>query len=279
MNQLTPACVPAPSGLVSWWRAEGNGSDSAGANNGLLQGGVTFAAGEVGQAFSFDGPGNTVQVPASASLDVGQGNGMTIEAWINPAKTTTDPIADWSPNGAYGVIFWANQGSPGTLYADLVDTGGAHHLIQSAGGLIVTNVFQHVAVTYDKASGVARLFVNGAVVQQAGLGSFTPQTSYALNIGYILPGAPFGPVDYKGQIDELSLYSRALATNEIAALYSAGSVGKCVVPVAPFIVSQPANQTVTVGGTATFTVGAGGHTATELPVELQRNERYRGGDE
>jgi len=41
--------------LVSWWRAEGNGSDSVGSNNALLLNGVGFASGEVGQAFSFDG--------------------------------------------------------------------------------------------------------------------------------------------------------------------------------------------------------------------------------
>ncbi|MEI2725306.1 MAG: cohesin domain-containing protein [Verrucomicrobiota bacterium] len=39
---------------------------------------------------------------------------------------------------------------------------------------------------------------------------------------------------------------------------AAGSAGKCTTPAAPFIVSQPASQTVTAGNNATFTVGAGG---------------------
>jgi hypothetical protein len=34
-----------PAGLVSWWKANGNADDSAGTNNGTIQGGVTFAAG------------------------------------------------------------------------------------------------------------------------------------------------------------------------------------------------------------------------------------------
>src|SRR5262249_42289067 len=61
-------CTNAPSGLVSWWRAENSTNDSAGANHGILQNGATFTpAGEVGQAFSFDGVDDYVRVPASAT--------------------------------------------------------------------------------------------------------------------------------------------------------------------------------------------------------------------
>ena len=74
-----PSCDPPPGGLVSWWRAEGNAADSQGTNNGVLQGGASFASGKVGQAFSLDGTNGYVQIPASASLNVGLSNGLTIE--------------------------------------------------------------------------------------------------------------------------------------------------------------------------------------------------------
>ena len=45
----TGTCASPPSGLVAWWRAEGNGQDSAGTNHGTLVNGATFAPGEVGQ--------------------------------------------------------------------------------------------------------------------------------------------------------------------------------------------------------------------------------------
>jgi len=32
---------------------------------------------------------------------------------------------------------------------------------------------------------------------------------------------------FAGRIDEVSLYNRALATNELAAIFNAGSSGKC----------------------------------------------------
>jgi hypothetical protein len=48
-------CTPPPPNIISWWPAEGNANDLEGNNNGTLEGSTTFAAGEVGQAFSFNG--------------------------------------------------------------------------------------------------------------------------------------------------------------------------------------------------------------------------------
>ena len=47
--------APAPAGMVSWWRGNGNANDSKGTNNGTLQGNATFAAGKVSQGFSSTG--------------------------------------------------------------------------------------------------------------------------------------------------------------------------------------------------------------------------------
>src|SRR5262249_47652088 len=48
-------CLPPPAGLVSWWPGDGNTDDVVGGNIGTALGGVTFGAGEVGQAFNFNG--------------------------------------------------------------------------------------------------------------------------------------------------------------------------------------------------------------------------------
>src|SRR5690349_8419436 len=56
--QTTAApCTPAPSGMVGWWRAEGNANDTADSNNGTIAGTgtVSYGSGLVGQAFVFDG--------------------------------------------------------------------------------------------------------------------------------------------------------------------------------------------------------------------------------
>src|SRR5689334_18749528 len=90
-------CVPVLTGLVSWWKAEGNANDVAGLNNGTLLNGTSFAAGEVGQAFRFDGQSNYVSIPSSASLNIGLSNGLTIECWVKPNELTiARPLVEWN---------------------------------------------------------------------------------------------------------------------------------------------------------------------------------------
>jgi len=252
-------CTPPPSGLVAWWPAEGNGSDIVSGNNGTVNGALGYTNGEVGQAFVFDDSTSYLSIPASSSLDVGAtGTGLTIECWIQPDSFDTGvsgaPIMEWDSPSTDGVQFW----SGGALYANIIDTTGAYHRIESTLGLPVSNVWQHVALTYDKASGNAVIYWNGTVVATNNLGSFTPQTTYPVNIGR-RTGQPIGLNDtYGGLMDELSLYNRALSSNEIAAIFDAGSAGKCSGNFPPLIVTPPASQTVIEGGEVDLSVVAAG---------------------
>jgi len=107
-------CIPPAAGLVSWWRGESNAVDSVSGNNGVFSG-AAYGRGEVGATFSFGSNGNSVRVPASASLDVGNASGLTIEGWIDTLDNSYGrPIAEWvSPTiGGYAVHFFAHVASP-----------------------------------------------------------------------------------------------------------------------------------------------------------------------
>ena len=256
---LPTTCVTAPAGLVGWWKGQDNGQDSAGTNHATIGGGLSFAAGKVDRAFVYNGTGSFVSIPASSSTDVGTNDGFTTEAWIKPANTISLPIFEWSPDGAYGVLLYANQPTLGTLMASIVDLGGGQHVLQTASGTLKPDILQHVALTYDKASGIARLFLDGRVVVQSTVGSFTPKTDRDLQIGYRLPGAPYGEGSFSGLIDEASLYNRALLTNEVLSIYRARGFGKCPsAPVIPSITTQPAGVTINAGDVAIFAVQAAG---------------------
>jgi hypothetical protein len=257
----TSSCITPPSGLVSWWQAEGNANDSIGVNNGTAIGGISYTNGEVGQGFYLNSPSAYIEVPASTSLNVGSGNGFTIEMLINPQDVSIQhPLAEWSDaSGNLGIHFWisVNVGGgsgSGCLYANIVDTGNVSHQIYSSTGIVQPNVFQHVALTYDKTTGNSVLYYNGSIVATANLGNFTPMTSNDLLFGHRIATGE----TYPGVLDEISLYNRALGSNEIAAIYNAGSAGKCFTPVPPVITTQPTNQTVLLGGSATFSVAASG---------------------
>ena len=95
-----------------------------------------------------------------------------------------------------------------------------------------------------------------------------------MNLGYrdvnsldILRGYRFA-----GRLDEISVYNRALSSNEIAAIYNAGSSGKCYTPTPPVITTQPTNQTVIVGGTTTFSDPGCWDATVELSMEFQRDK-------
>ena len=258
------ACVQTPSGLVGWWRGETGAEDLVSGIAGDIVGNLEFGLGEVGQGFGFDGYGGHISVPASSSLNVGAGRGFTIETWINPSDISVQrPIVEWNSGIAYGVHFWLSAplgAPPGCLLGNLVDSAGMYHVVASAGGLLVANRWQHVALTYDRTGGSAALYVNGAVVSQTQLGSFVPQTSYNLLLGCRPAIGNVNSLAFAGQMDEVSIYSRALSEAEIAAIFDAGSAGKCktIVPQPPVITAQPQDRTINPGGTATFSVTAQG---------------------
>ena len=70
----TPTPAPAPiqplSGLVSWWPGDGTAEDIVGGNHGTLLNGATFAPGVVGQAISFDGLDDYVEIGDISDFEI-----------------------------------------------------------------------------------------------------------------------------------------------------------------------------------------------------------------
>jgi hypothetical protein len=219
--------TPPRENLVALWPGEGNGNDSAGNHTAILTN-IIFAEGKAGRAFVFNGSNAMIRVPAGRSLNVGLGDGFTVEAWINPAHLGLQTILEWNQNN--GVPHGTQQTGPhieiikstgdGTLAGCITDTAGIDHSILSPAGAITTNGFQHVAMTYDKTSGVAMLYRNGVVLAKLNLGVFTPQTSFDFFMGS-RPSGFFTGMYYQGQMDEIAIYNRALTTAEIHACYDA----------------------------------------------------------
>jgi hypothetical protein len=223
--------------LIGWWRGEGNTLDNTGYHNGVADGALYYAAGEVGQSFLFpSGQLADVHVPNDGGLNVGGGGGFTVEAWVNPSDlTNARPIVEWM-GSPYGVRFYTSVAAPGgngpgCLYADLIDTSGVAHKIASPttppNPLVAVNRFQHVALTFDKSSGLTTLYLNGVPVAQQTFASVTPATTGDLYLGYGTMWGGYGGSRWAGQLDEVTLYNRALTDGEIYLIRQAGHNGKC----------------------------------------------------
>jgi subtilisin-like proprotein convertase family protein len=215
------------SGMVSWWPAEGDANDIIGNNNGTPVGGVTYAGGEVGQAFLLNGSSSYVSVPSNPGLDIGAaGTGVTIEAWIKPSSSSSlGPIAEWDSPTKDGLQLWCEANF--ALTANITGSTGSAHFMTTGLNRLTAN-WQHVALTYDKISGIASLYINGIVVVSTNFGTIAPETTYPnynLNIG-LRNASSVGTFHFSGLIDELAIYKRALTPCEITAIYNAGSLGK-----------------------------------------------------
>lgn len=112
-------CIKPPLGLVSWWRGEGNTTDTAGHYDGMFISNSVFASGKVGQAFSFNGIDNLVVVPDSDEWTPGVKD-FTLDMWVNfnDIQSRTAFIGHDEGGGSTNKwIFWYDEfgddGSPG----------------------------------------------------------------------------------------------------------------------------------------------------------------------
>jgi len=264
------AAVSPPSGLISWWTADNTAADLMGLNNATMYNGATFAPGEVGQAFSFDGVGARVQVADSDSLKLTAS--MTIEGWIKVnAFSTTHGEIFFRGDDRGGLDPYSLSTEPnGTLSFQVTTISNTSSVVQAP---VPLGQFIHVAATLDDATGAMKLYENGAVVAQTvttlrPFRDLDPASNPSIGIGNH-GGYPTSPHNFpfNGLIDELSVYNRAITASEIFAIYSAGSAGKIKAP-NYFAADYPTVLDGPVGSTpvVTFTISRVGSLAGQAVV-------------
>ena len=118
---------------------------------------------------------------------------------------------------------------------------------------IQTGVWYHVAGV--RGSNYLQLYVNGQLMGQASVSFAQDYGNFPLYFG--TSGQSYWDRKFSGLLDEVSLYNRALSSNEIAAIFAAGTAGKCKAASGPGIMAQPQSLGVP-GSTALFTVTATG---------------------
>lgn len=209
-------------GLVALWSGEGDALDSVGKNNGELRRGVKFAPGKVGLAFSLDGNA-FVEVPSSPEIT--PGGPFTITAWVNYLRMSGSSIVSVpivsKGQDVSGAIDWCLAISSNFKLRPHLNVGGDWVFFDCASPL-VPGTWYHVAMVYDGAS--LRGYVNGRLDGSQAVSGAVQATEGALKIGAYSPlnGGDSGSLCLPGQIDEVSLFSRALSDAEICENFEAG---------------------------------------------------------
>jgi hypothetical protein len=212
-----PSVVP-PSGLVSWWQGENDATDYIGVNNGTLKNGASFAQGKVGQAFSFNGTNQYVEVPNSTLWNFGS-NDFSINFWVN--FDGADSFFLGHDNGGYVQNKWIFYLSGGKLSFHI--NGPYSVEIGQFPYTFAPGQWYLLAVT--RSGSTYTIYVNGAPLGTATDNRAIPDATAPLTIGQS-EGIKF----VNGLMDEIGIFSRALAADEIASIYNAGSAGMIFTP-------------------------------------------------
>jgi hypothetical protein len=233
-------CVTPPSNMVAWYPfdlypywislsgplAEG---DLANGNTATAYG-ATSIPGEVADALAFDGISNYVEAPDQSWLNMGTGD-FSIDAWVRINSSADDsgvvvlldkressPIQGYHfflYNGLLGVQLANNDNFTNYVSTTAVPPDGAWHLI---------------AVTVHRAKNGGTWYLDNKAV-----GTFDPSAYNGLSLDSTGVPLVFGKREiglggdgfFKGGMDELEIFNRALSPAEVLSLYHAGSAGKC----------------------------------------------------
>lgn len=222
-------CVEPPSGLVGWWPGDGSAADLVAGNDGTLVGGVTFAAGMVGQAFSLDGVHDGISIlKDGSSLEMDTGN-FSVGAWVSFT-------ANFSTTA---VIFFNYHGRP---YHELSiesseqavfrfrDNDEDSVQVESTGAL---NDGEWHLVVGVRSGSTAELHVDGLLHDSATNTAVGSVTMGALDCDYARIGAARSDAEhcssdqvnesfFAGLMDEVMVFNRALSGSEIQAMHDAG---------------------------------------------------------
>ncbi len=256
-------CAPTETALTAWWPGEGTAEDVHGTNDGSTVGSPAFGAAQVADGFTFDSADDGIQVPHDTALDVPV-TGFTCEFWMTgnaSQPSATDMGLYLLVDKSHGVVDstgWAFQGdSTNETLSFTIGRGGAgttDFATVTTSKTLLDDRFHHVAGTWDGTD--IRLYVDGE------LQDTLAETTVANNTRDLWFGrwSTNTARSFTGQIDEVSLYDRALTQSELAAIALAGPLGKCVggmPPVAdaggPYVEEcQGASTAVLLDGSASF---------------------------
>lgn len=211
-SECKSGCVAPLSGLVSWWPGDGSGSALVGIN-GTLENGATTDTGFVRQAFRFDGVDDRVR---TAAMSVP--NTFSVAAWVNSDAVNQGGYHRIVEN-SFSSGFYLGVDATGTVYKFIVKSAVAPYGA-AQGGTFRPGVWQLVVGTYNGTTGT--LYVNGVAV-----GSDAFAAPGTVNLPVYIGVAAAGGVGWKGRIDEVRIWNRALTAAEVRAMYDAGSAGEC----------------------------------------------------
>jgi hypothetical protein len=234
LAQNVPNYVPI-NGLVGWWPFNGNANDESGnGNNGTINGATltTDRFGVVNNAFGFDGINSFIEIINSNSIQ--PANAISISAWtlIEPNQSfgnftrIISKIQSEPQNFATYQLITGASSELGKTGVTIRTGSGNSQLTQGVYAWSGTNSnnivsqWQHIVGTYDGST--LKFYQNGILISETAItgGLFYDSGNLWFGKGKSGAFAPGSDIFFKGKIDDIGIWNRALTECEIADLYN-----------------------------------------------------------
>lgn len=213
-----PASAVDVNGLVAHWAFdEVSGTiayDSAGENDGTFVGDPVWTTGQVGGALEFDGDGDHVDCGTGSSLDVT--DAITIAAWIKRPDFNSHGVIAGKTNGdlvtaGYGLYSY-EEGVAFNFYA-------SGDWVRTEPRIPISADEWHYVVGGFDGTG-SYVYIDGEQMASVEyFGTITTADGYPFQIGFWRLD---NPEYFKGLMDDVRVYNRALSGEEIRQLYYEG---------------------------------------------------------
>ncbi|MCS7304663.1 MAG: PEP-CTERM sorting domain-containing protein [Thermoguttaceae bacterium] len=226
-------------GPIAYWRlGEQAGTSAYNAVNvsqhvGTYQNGAVLRqtdrplADDIDTSVDFDGTDDRIVVPYNAALHPAS---LSVSFWAkveggqdsyrSPLTARTDSVG--GSHNTQGYLFYASNTNRWEFW-----TGQGAGLTYDAlyGPTLTLDRWTHVVGTYDAATKLKQLFINGQLFAQKSNAVYVPLTGVQNSL-FIGAGSNAGDAfRFNGKIDEVAIYSRAISRAEVARQYELAVTG------------------------------------------------------
>ncbi|MEJ2545882.1 MAG: LamG domain-containing protein [Calditrichaceae bacterium] len=225
-------CVDVPNQIENWWTGDGDTYDRIGDQYASMINGVAFDSGKVGQAFRFQEIRGCIDC---GDLNTTEQSNGTYEMWFmtDIANSDRDPL-----NSFQVLLSKMYQGSlrarelvlenDQTIKFEIYDQSYPSSFVRiyTKPTEFRPDEWHHVAASWGD-SGM-KIYLDGVVNDSSNYTEFGYPSDSSFLIGNLKENFNAGrEYGFYGELDEVSVYSRALTAKEIKAIYDSGRAGKC----------------------------------------------------
>ncbi len=247
-------------GLVSRYSFDaGDATDDEGDNDGTVVGAflTTDRFGNPNQAYAFEGD-EYINCGNNSSWNLLLSPGITVSAWVNTGASFNASLGSiltrWGgiSSGDEYAFFLANSTGRPTM---AINTPSVNSIAATTN--INDQQWHQVVFTFDKATGVHKMYIDGVQVYTNTIAGGIATISVPQNV---LIGAQWSNGTpsrlFQGSLDDIGIYAEALSAQDVTTLYTTESSQGCVAPTITVNLPSstsfcPADGSVTLSVTAT----------------------------